>query len=289
VAVPALDIEPWLEHPLLVTAAAPANIFFQSRNEVIYSPDGGHTWQALPQPLGNPDSGDTISAISPYIPLSVLLMLNRDLYILDLPDAGKSLPRPVRSVRTPSGIFFLATGHTLSGAFKTYWEAHGGLPQFGLPRTEPFRELNPSDGKIYTVQYFERNRFEYHPEYQGSPYEVLLGLLGVQVTVDRRARGHGAFNHFADMHYPGGRYFPETGHNLRSSFLQYWQEHGGLALYGYPISEEYEEVNPDDGRTYIVQYFERNRFEWHPEFRGTPHEVLLGLLGNTLLQQKGWQ
>jgi hypothetical protein len=28
-----------------------------------------------------------------------------------------------------------------------------------------------------------------------------------------------------------------------------------------------------------VQYFERNRFEWHPEFAGTKYEVLLGLLG----------
>jgi hypothetical protein len=28
-----------------------------------------------------------------------------------------------------------------------------------------------------------------------------------------------------------------------------------------------------------VQYFERNRFEWHPEYAGTPSEVLLGLLG----------
>src|SRR5262249_29825445 len=31
-----------------------------------------------------------------------------------------------------------------------------------------------------TVQYFERNRFEYHPENKGTQYEVLLGLLGTQ-------------------------------------------------------------------------------------------------------------
>ena len=36
------------------------------------------------------------------------------------------------------------------------------------------------DGKTYLVQYFERNRLEYHPENKGTPYEVLLGLLGVQ-------------------------------------------------------------------------------------------------------------
>ncbi len=44
----------------------------------------------------------------------------------------------------------------------------------------------------------------------------------------------------------------------------------GLAQYGYPISEEFYEVNPADGQTYVVQYFERVRFEWHPDNIGTP-------------------
>jgi len=30
------------------------------------------------------------------------------------------------------------------------------------------------------VQYFERQRFEYHPEYGGTRYEVLLGRLGAE-------------------------------------------------------------------------------------------------------------
>ena len=30
------------------------------------------------------------------------------------------------------------------------------------------------------VQYFERNRIEYHPENQGTKYEFQLGLLGVE-------------------------------------------------------------------------------------------------------------
>ena len=51
---------------------------------------------------------------------------------------------------------------------------------FGYPLSEPFQERNPSDGKTYLVQYFERNRLEHHPEYIGTPSEVLLGLLGVQ-------------------------------------------------------------------------------------------------------------
>ncbi len=36
------------------------------------------------------------------------------------------------------------------------------------------------DGKAYTVQYFERARFEWHPE-NPAPYDVLLGQFGRQI------------------------------------------------------------------------------------------------------------
>lgn len=73
------------------------------------------------------------------------------------------------------------------------------------------------------MQYFERNRFEYHPENAGTQYEVLLGLLGNQLTEERRKNGDGVFNYFQNMTYPGGTYFPQTGHNLRNTFKQYWE------------------------------------------------------------------
>ena len=246
-----------------------------------YSPDTGQTWQKLP---------DTMNYVLPtsYAPLTLLGVKNNRLYRLNLASADKSLTQIAPVNGGGASQYFSPTGHNLSNLFKSYWESHGGLAQFGYPRTEPLREVNPADGKIYTVQYFERNRFEYHPEFAGTPYEVELGLLGNQLTESRRAAGDGAFNHFDDMQYPGGTYFDATGHNLRNSFKTYWEQHGGLALYGYPISEEFNEVNPDDGQTYVVQYFERNRFEYHPENKGTQYEVELGLLGNTLLKQKGW-
>ena len=79
---------------------------------------------------------------------------------------------PARSIsRRPS--------HNLGGGFLEYWRAHGGLPIFGYPMTEEFSEGG------YTVQYFERNRFEYHPEYAGTPYSVLLGRLGADMTAGR--------------------------------------------------------------------------------------------------------
>jgi hypothetical protein len=62
--------------------------------------------------------------------------------------------------------------------FLQYWQDHGALAQQGLPKTSLFLETNPTDGKQYPTQYFERARFEYHAENAGTPYVVLLGLLG---------------------------------------------------------------------------------------------------------------
>jgi hypothetical protein len=82
---------------------------------------------------------------------------------------------------------------------------------------------------------------------------------------------------------PGAAYFDETGHNLGGRFLEYWQQNGGLAVFGFPLSEEFEEVL-GDGKTYRVQYFERARFEAHPENQ-PPYDVLLGQFGRLVLER----
>jgi hypothetical protein len=107
---------------------------------------------------------------------------------------------------------------------------------------------------------------------------VLLGLLGVHFypPEDPALR----------QTDPGVTYL--NGHNLGGAFRAYWEKHGGLFVNGYPISEEHDEVSPTDGKTYRVQYFQRVRMEYHPEYAGTDHEVLLGLLGSQLLHERGW-
>src|SRR4051794_14277913 len=77
--------------------------------------------------------------------------------------------RPAPTTTNPNTTYFAETGHYVT-TFRAYWQKYGGLAQFGLPLTEEFQELNPTDGKTYTVQYFERNRFEYHPEFKGTFY-----------------------------------------------------------------------------------------------------------------------
>ncbi len=88
----------------------------------------------------------------------------------------------------------------------------------------------------------------------------------------------------AGMAQVGDHLFPETGHNVPAIFYGYWLSHGGLAQQGYPITDAKMEKNSVDGKEYLTQYFERARFEQHPEFKGTKNEVLLGLLGVEVLK-----
>lgn len=170
--------------------------------------------------------------------------------------------------------YFAPTGHYMTGSFKTYWEQNGGLEQFGYPLTEAFRELSPVDGKVYITQYYERAIFEYHPEFARTNYQVLLRLVGNLETTGR------TFAPTTDLSSNSTRYyFPQTRHSLSGVFKRYWDSRGGLAVYGYPISEPFQELNPADNKTYTVQYFERARLEHHPELANTKYEVLLGLLG----------
>ncbi len=184
--------------------------------------------------------------------------------------------RPAPEVKDPNKIYFPETGHYMNTVFNNYWQKYGGLAQFGYPFTEEFQERNPIDGQVYMVQYFERARFERHPEFSGTFYEVLLGHLGLQFTAGRTFQTTGAFPASRDRFY-----FPETRHSLSNGFKRYWENNGGLRIYGYPVSEEVIE----GGLT--VQYFERARFEYHPENSGTPYEVQLGLLGTNALQASG--
>ena len=55
-------------------------------------------------------------------------------------------------------------------------------------------------------------------------------------------------------------FFPETGHYAWGLFRDYWNNYGGLEIFGYPLTEQRLEGS------LWVQYFERARFEYHPEY-----------------------
>jgi hypothetical protein len=173
------------------------------------------------------------------------------------------------------GLCFAEALYCLRGPFARFWLANGGLDVLGFPITPEVSER--LGGTDYVVQYTQRARLEYHPENAGKPSEVLLGLLGNSLA-DPRAN-EAPFQPKPASAAPGTEWFPETQHNVGPPILTYWQSNGGIPVFGLPRSEAFEEVNQADGKTYRVQYFERNRIEHHPEHAGTKYEFLLGLLG----------
>ncbi|GEM_PF-533420 len=60
---------------------------------------------------------------------------------------------------------------------------------------------------------------------------------------------------------PDALYFKETGHYIKYGFKEFWQSHGSLSYFGYPITEEFPDIAPD-GQQVTVQYFERSKLEY---------------------------
>lgn len=80
------------------------------------------------------------------------------------------------------------------------------------------------------------------------------------------------------------RCFPETGFCISGRIREFWEQNGGLPVFGFPITPQQEEMV--EGKAVQVQWFERNRIELHPENR-RPYDVLLGRLGADRLAQQG--
>lgn len=172
----------------------------------------------------------------------------------------------------------------LAPVFQAFWNANGKRAILGRPTSLPI--VDPDSGA--TVQYFEFARLEYHPEFRGTEYAIMLGRMGATEAQERGLLGTAPFQPQA-AGQPGSQqcaYFPETGMSLCGAFRDFWMTHGlvlgdraisfreSLALFGYPISREF--TDPDTGLT--VQYFERARLEYHPDKAGTAQAVTIGPL-----------
>jgi glucose/arabinose dehydrogenase len=94
----------------------------------------------------------------------------------------------------------------------------------------------------------------------------------------------GALAPMAAVAQTSGRCFSETNECVNGRFLQFWQNNGGLAVFGLPLAEQAPEQGA--GGVFDTQWFERERFEAHPENR-PPYDVLLGRLGDEMLRRQG--
>lgn len=167
----------------------------------------------------------------------------------------------------------------VTGRFAEFWDQHGGLEVFGYPLTTA--EFVTTDEGVFLTQYFERARFELHPE-NLPPYDVLLGRLG-----DERyaALGGNWLDEGGEEPIPACDFWAETQYNICGPFAETWRGSGlnidgdpavssaeSLALWGFPITGA-TPVSSDIG-VVIVQWFERARFEQQPD--GT---ITIGRLG----------
>jgi hypothetical protein len=164
--------------------------------------------------------------------------------------------------QAPTSQYFPQTDHTVQGDFMRFFNTRGGLEIFGYPLTGELLE----GGRL--VQYFQRTRMETRPE-NPDPLKVVLGSLATELGYSEPPIPAASIPPAND---PQCRYFTATGHTTGYAFLSYFDTHGGLEIFGYPITE----FKWENGR--IVQYFQRARMEWHPQLP-PGQRVQLGNLG----------
>src|SRR5690348_8641994 len=70
--------------------------------------------------------------------------------------------------------------------------------------------------------------------------------------------------------------FPETGFCISGRIREFWEQNGGLPVFGLAKGPQQETII--EGKSFQAQSFERNRLELHPE-NARPYDVLLGRLG----------
>jgi hypothetical protein len=168
--------------------------------------------------------------------------------------------------QTGGSEFFPETGHWVSNEFlDKYYSVPNGHALFGEPITEAF--IDERTGIL--VQYFENARFEFHPD-AVPDLQVQLSNLGDFLYIPGEALT-------IPPNFPSCRNFQETGYQVCYAFLDFFEANGGVTQFGYPISN----FEIHDG--WISQYFQRARFEWHPELPAG-EQVALAQLGVRFFQ-----
>ncbi len=134
--------------------------------------------------------------------------------------------------------FFRDTGEYLVEPFLSYWEDNDGETTIGSPVAAPLADENGAQ-----MQYFKFARLELDED--GDVHRGLIGreMFGEPENPPDRAPGSGA------------RQFEATGHFIVGTIRDFWEDNGGLEVFGYPVSQEFE---TDNG---YAQYFERALIE----------------------------
>jgi hypothetical protein len=172
----------------------------------------------------------------------------------------------------PDSLTFEDTGYKVEGEFlEKFQSAADPLLVYGYPISSSIIAPDSSPSAGTQIQYFQRARFELHPE---NPLgeRVVVSPLGVHLYDLEQLDS----DPITAASNPACSFFAETGHQTCYAFLKFFDTNGGVKQFGYPISE----IITLNGQ--LVQYFEKARFEWHPE-RASGKRVSLTNLGQIYL------
>ncbi len=151
-------------------------------------------------------------------------------------------------VTTRVNRYFAETGHNLKDPFLGVWEQNGGEGTFGLPISE--ERFDSDSGAV--LQSFAGITLVYDPTLQ-SPWDVQGQHLGSQVHTDQTPRAARTRVSGCTRGAASCTYFPESGHTISGRMATFWNERGGLAVLGYPVSETFA----DEESSSTVQVFEK--------------------------------
>ena len=230
---------------LVPDAQTPGVIVVGDANgDVESSADGGTTWSA--------SSGAVAGSVGNAI-LALALVQRQP-----LPVDGVANPN-VAGTRWFGGS---GTGHTLRGAFLTFWQnTPSSQSIIGQPLTEEFADQDHGGA---TAQVFERMELLQ----QGN--SVVPAPLGADLA-------------------PSAYISATTPYTVDSHFADFWTTNGGAGFFGPPVSPAFKQsIGDGTGQLYLVQYFRNARLEYHPEVAGVGNVVQVGRLGVLALQRKGW-
>jgi hypothetical protein len=148
--------------------------------------------------------------------------------------------------------YFAETGHNLKNPFLERWTQSGGESVLGVPISE--ERYDPDAG---VVQTFATITLVYDPSLE-APWDVQAQHLPRDVV--NQIAPVSARRAVSDCSSSAScRFFPEKGHTITGWIRSFWAEHGGLPIFGLPLSEAFE----DRVSGVKVQVFERAVLEDH--------------------------
>lgn len=160
-----------------------------------------------------------------------------------------------------------ASRYAIAPVFEPFYQQHGQLRLFGYPLTNPYQ----GGRNDRLIQYFQRMRLEYDPE-EAVIHVTPLGQWAVPDRADWVVLEPSPSSR--------ARTFAGSEFSVRDEFLVFYEQHGGPAIVGLPLTPQLDEGGVR------VQYFTNARLEWHPDV-SREHRVQVAMLGEAHYQQIG--